>query len=43
MLEGKRALKGSRRRWENDTEIDLRWEGVDWIHLAQDHSVDFVN
>jgi hypothetical protein len=36
--EGKRPLGRSRRRWEYDR-MDLRetgWEGVDWIHLAQD-------
>jgi hypothetical protein len=28
-----------RRRWEDNIRMDLReieWEGVDWIHLAQD-------
>jgi hypothetical protein len=28
-----------RRRWEDNIGMDLReigWEGVDWIHLAQD-------
>jgi hypothetical protein len=28
-----------RRRWEDNSRMDLRkigWEGVDWIHLAQD-------
>jgi hypothetical protein len=28
-----------RSRWEDNTEMDLReigWEGVNWIHLAQD-------
>jgi hypothetical protein len=27
------------RRWEDNIRIDIRelgWEGVDWIHLAQD-------
>jgi len=36
--EGKRPLGRCRCRWE-DVRIDLRqigWEGVDWIHLAQD-------
>jgi hypothetical protein len=36
--EGKRPLGISRHRWE-DIVIDLReirWGGVDWIHLAQD-------
>jgi hypothetical protein len=38
-LEGKRQLRRSRRRWEDNIRIDLReivWEVVDWIHLAQD-------
>jgi hypothetical protein len=28
-----------RRRWEENIRMDLReigWEGVDWMHLAQD-------
>jgi hypothetical protein len=36
--EGKRPLGRPRRRWE-DIRMDLRkigWEGVDWMHLAQD-------
>jgi hypothetical protein len=36
--EGKRALS-PRRRWEDNIRMNLReigWEGVDWIHLAQD-------
>jgi hypothetical protein len=35
---GKRPLGRFRRRWE-DVRVDLReigWEGVDWMHLAQD-------
>jgi hypothetical protein len=35
--EGKRSLRTSRCRWEDNTGMDLReigWEGVDWIHLA---------
>jgi hypothetical protein len=35
---GKRPLERPRRRWE-DSRMDLNeigWEGVDWIHLAQD-------
>jgi hypothetical protein len=34
-----RRLTRSRRRWENNIRLDLRvigWEGVDWLHLAQD-------
>jgi hypothetical protein len=37
--EGKRPLGRSRHRWEDNIRLDLRevgWEGVDWIHLAQD-------
>jgi hypothetical protein len=37
--EGKRPLGRSRHRWEDNIIMDLRemgWEGVDWIHLAQD-------
>jgi hypothetical protein len=36
--EGKRPLGRSRRRWGN-IRMDLGetgWEGVDWMHLAQD-------
>jgi hypothetical protein len=37
--EGKRPLGSPRRRREDNIRMDLReigWEGVDWIHLAQD-------
>jgi hypothetical protein len=37
--EGKRPLGRPRRRWEDNTRIDLReigWGGMDWIDLAQD-------
>jgi hypothetical protein len=37
--EGKRPLVRPRRRWECKVRMDLkeiRWEDVDWIHLAQD-------
>jgi hypothetical protein len=37
--DGKRPLERSRRRWEDGIKMDLReigWEGVKWIHLAQD-------
>jgi len=37
--EGKRRLGRPRRRWEDNIRIvlmELGWEGVDWIHLAQD-------
>jgi hypothetical protein len=36
--EGKRPLRRLRNRWKNNIKMDLReigWEGVDWIHLAQ--------
>jgi hypothetical protein len=35
----KRPLERTRRRWEDNIRIGLRevgWEGVVWIHLAQD-------
>jgi hypothetical protein len=37
--EGNRPLGRPRRRWEDNIRMDVReivWEGVDWIHLAQD-------
>jgi ribosome biogenesis protein Nip4 len=37
--EGKRPLEKPKHRWEDNIRKDLReivWEGVDWIHLAQD-------
>jgi hypothetical protein len=38
--EGKRPLSSPRRKWVDNTEIDLRerlgWLGIDWIDLAQD-------
>jgi len=37
--EGTRLLEKLRRRWEDNIRMDLReteWEGVDWLHLAQD-------
>jgi hypothetical protein len=37
--EGKRPLRRSRRRWEDNIKMnhrDIRHEGVDWIHMAQD-------
>jgi hypothetical protein len=37
--EGKRPLGGPRRRWENNIRMDvteIRWAGVDYIHLTQD-------
>jgi hypothetical protein len=38
-LEEKRQLGIPRHRWEDNIKMDLRkkgWEGVDWMHLAQD-------
>jgi hypothetical protein len=38
-FEGKRPLRIPRRRWEDNIRMDLReirWEDVDWMHLAQD-------
>jgi hypothetical protein len=37
--EGKRPLERPRRRWVDNIKINLReigWDGMDWIHLAQD-------
>jgi hypothetical protein len=37
--ERKRPVRRSRRIWEDNIRMDLRkigWEGVDWMHLAQD-------
>jgi hypothetical protein len=36
---GKRPLARPRRRWEDNTKMDLRetgWDGMDWIDLAED-------
>jgi hypothetical protein len=38
-LHWKRPLGTPRFRWEDNIGMDLReigWEGVDWMHLAQD-------
>jgi hypothetical protein len=38
---GKRPLRRQRHRWEDGIKMDLRdtgWEGVEWIHLAQDRN-----
>jgi hypothetical protein len=35
--DGKIPLGRPRRRWEDDTKMDLtemRWGGMDWVHLA---------
>jgi hypothetical protein len=37
--EGKRPLRRPRRRWEDVIKMylrEIRWGGMDWIHLAQD-------
>jgi hypothetical protein len=37
--EGNKLLGRPRRRWQDNTRMDLaeiRWEGVDYIHLVQD-------
>jgi hypothetical protein len=34
--ECKRPLGRPTRRWEDNIRIEVGWEGVDWIHLAQD-------
>jgi hypothetical protein len=37
--EGKIPLERTRGRWEDNIRMDVRkrrWEGVDWMHLAQD-------
>jgi len=44
----KKPLGRPRSRWEDNIKMDLEevgWEGVDWIHLAQDRDQwrDLVN
>jgi hypothetical protein len=37
--EGRRPLERPRHKWEDGIKMDLGeigWEGVEWIHLAQD-------
>jgi len=37
--EGKTALGRPKRRWEDNIRMDFKeigWEGLDWLHLAQD-------
>jgi hypothetical protein len=37
--EGEGSLGIPRHRWKDNVRMDLKevgWEGVDWIHLAQD-------
>jgi hypothetical protein len=38
---GKRLLRRPRHRWEDNIRMDLwdiRWEVVDWLHLAHDRN-----
>jgi hypothetical protein len=40
--EGKKPLERARNRWEDNIRMDITevgWEGVDWIHLAQDRDL----
>jgi ribosome biogenesis protein Nip4 len=40
-LQGKRPLRRPKSRWEDNIKKNLReigFEGVDWIHLAQDRN-----
>jgi hypothetical protein len=35
--DGKRSLRRSRRRWEDNIKMKVKeigWSGMDWIHLA---------
>jgi hypothetical protein len=34
--EGKRPLGRLRRRWVDNIKIEIGWDGMDWIDLAQD-------
>jgi len=39
--EGKRPLGKPRRRWSDNIRMyhrEIRWEGVNWVHLAQDRA-----
>jgi hypothetical protein len=43
--EGKRPLRRPRNRWEDNIRKNLkemRWEGVDWMYLAQDRYQSWV-
>jgi hypothetical protein len=38
-LKGRYKLRRHRRGWRDNTRMvlrEIRWEGVEWIHLAQD-------
>jgi hypothetical protein len=44
-LEGKRPLGTARRRWDDNNKMDLReirWDGIDWIDLAQDGDLNTI-
>jgi hypothetical protein len=34
--EGKRPLGKPRRRWMDNFKMEIGWDGMDWIDLAQD-------
>jgi hypothetical protein len=34
--EGKRPLGRPKRGWVDNIKMDLRWDGVDWMDIAQD-------
>jgi hypothetical protein len=34
--EGRRPLGRPRRRWVDSVKMNLKWDGIDWIDLAQD-------
>jgi hypothetical protein len=34
--EGKRPVGRRRRRWKDNIRMEIGWEVVDWMHLAQD-------
>jgi hypothetical protein len=31
-----RTTRKTKSRWVDDIKMDLRWDGMDWIELAQD-------
>jgi hypothetical protein len=40
-LKGKRQLDGRRGKWESNKTYhlnEIEWDGVDWIHLAQNRA-----
>jgi len=34
--EGERPLRRPRHGWEDNIRMDIGWEGVDWMHVAED-------